>query len=242
MKLVTTNKKAEEINSLHHEICEGLRTMVSKAIRIGELLVQQKRECVHGTWVPWLEGNVEFSVTSARVYMRCYYHRGRLKQQPTAVLTIEDLARTSVKPAQEELNEEKQRQKELDDKAEVLAKERITLEREERDLQREREEKAVIEIDFGNIEEEIDFEQEVVLDETEEQFEERVQRLEEKIRKSEIEDRQLQNVPEAKIANLAQRTWKAIYEHYYRLDKIKIARAVIKMLYKKYPQLMDETI
>lgn len=242
MKQVITTNRADAINRFHRTFCEELRTNLPNAIQAGELLVEQKAECGHGNWLQWIEANLEFSRYTAVDYMRCYLKRGQLNVERTPHLTIRDVVRPISKPSQEELHEKKQRQKELDDKAEDLAKERIRLEREERELQQKREEDAVIEIDLANVEEDIDFEQEVILDETEEQFEERVQKLEETIRKSETEDRYLQKVPEAKIAGLAQRTWKAVYEHYYRLDKIKIARAVIKMLYKKYPQLMDETI
>ena len=36
-----------EIVQLHNEVGEGLRITIQKAIRIGELLIEQKAECGH---------------------------------------------------------------------------------------------------------------------------------------------------------------------------------------------------
>ena len=49
---------ADEINRLHHEIKDAFRTGIEKAIRIGELLTEQKARCKHGEWLPWLNANV----------------------------------------------------------------------------------------------------------------------------------------------------------------------------------------
>jgi Protein of unknown function (DUF3102)/DNA N-6-adenine-methyltransferase (Dam) len=68
-----------EINSLHQEILGAARTSLESAIRVGELLVQQKATLKHGDWLPWLEANIQFSRYTAANYMRVYDRREELK-------------------------------------------------------------------------------------------------------------------------------------------------------------------
>lgn len=81
-----------EINRLHGEVGEGLRLTVEKAIRIGELLSEQKDRLSHGEWLPWIEANLKFPVRTAQRYMACWQNRERLNTSSTTHLTIEDLA------------------------------------------------------------------------------------------------------------------------------------------------------
>lgn len=72
-----------EINRLHAEI-QGAwqtfgRTYVEKALRIGELLVEQKSKLEHGDWMNWAKNNLEFSHHSATNYMRIHENRDLLK-------------------------------------------------------------------------------------------------------------------------------------------------------------------
>jgi len=69
--------REQEINRLYDEICSELRTTVQKAIRIGELLVAQKRECGHGNWLPWLRANVKFSKSTAENFMNAYKRKSK---------------------------------------------------------------------------------------------------------------------------------------------------------------------
>jgi Protein of unknown function (DUF3102) len=68
-----------EINRLHAEICQAARTTIEKAIRIGELLTEQKATLKHGEWLPWLKANVEFSRQTADNYRRVYEKREDIK-------------------------------------------------------------------------------------------------------------------------------------------------------------------
>ena len=52
---------------------------VDDAIRIGELLTEQKDEVGHGNWGAWLKTNVKFSTATARNYMRLYKYRDKVK-------------------------------------------------------------------------------------------------------------------------------------------------------------------
>src|SRR5271166_5351799 len=122
--------RAVEINKLHSQFYEGLRTTLQFAIKAGELLVAQKRECGHGNWIPWIEANLKFSRVTAFKYMRCYYQRERLSNvKGTKHLTIEDIARVSAKPSKEETAEqglaEKERQIKLYEKLMRVTEEKI---------------------------------------------------------------------------------------------------------------------
>jgi hypothetical protein len=78
---------AKEINGLHEEIALGLRTTLAKAIRIGELLVEQKEKCDHGNWLPWIEANLNFDPRTAQRYMRVFENRDRLKNDSVSYLS-----------------------------------------------------------------------------------------------------------------------------------------------------------
>ena len=76
-----------EINTLHSEIGGHLKMTLDKAIRIGELLTEQKAGLQHGKWIPWIEENLPFSERSVRDYMRFYDRREELKTARIADLT-----------------------------------------------------------------------------------------------------------------------------------------------------------
>lgn len=75
-----------EINQLHDDINDAGRTMLDKAIRIGELLTDVKDSLDHGKWLVWLHANVEFSQQTASNYMRVFRERDKLK-----LLTVSNL-------------------------------------------------------------------------------------------------------------------------------------------------------
>jgi hypothetical protein len=78
---------AAEVNRLHGEICDTARTTVEKAIRIGQLLAEQKGHLKHGEWLPWLDANVTFTDRTARNYLRVFENREQLKLE-----NVSDLA------------------------------------------------------------------------------------------------------------------------------------------------------
>ena len=63
---------ASEINRLHAEILAAARTSIPNAIRIGELLSEEKRRAGHGNWLHWIKANLEFNERTARNYIRIY--------------------------------------------------------------------------------------------------------------------------------------------------------------------------
>ena len=95
----------QQINVLHAEILGSLRLSVENAIQIGQLLIEQKAECAHGGWLPWLEKNVKFTARTATNYMRLFEHRDELKSanvsdlaEAYAVLLSQKLSDQSTEP------------------------------------------------------------------------------------------------------------------------------------------------
>lgn len=71
---VNVDNAAAELNRLHGEIEQKLRTTVQDAIRAGEILTQVKERLEHGEFLPWIERNCEFKPRTAQEYMGFYRH------------------------------------------------------------------------------------------------------------------------------------------------------------------------
>lgn len=69
----------QEIEQLHSEIGSILKKAVQeslpKAIRIGELLSEQKIALPHGEFTPWVEKNLSIGKRQAQRYMKVYNNR-----------------------------------------------------------------------------------------------------------------------------------------------------------------------
>lgn len=72
-----TNNRVIEIQTLLSELNQALKMSVGKAIRIGQLLSEQKTDMGHGEFLPWLESNFEMSERTAQKYMMLYRHRDK---------------------------------------------------------------------------------------------------------------------------------------------------------------------
>lgn len=85
--------RADEIRELHADIALLYASSLQKAFRIGELLSEQKAECRHGEWLPWLEDNFGgvISQQTAQQYMRMSDNRELLLQH--SVETYSDARR-----------------------------------------------------------------------------------------------------------------------------------------------------
>jgi len=79
--------RINEIINLHSEVADFLRMSLDKAIRIGELLVEQKRSLKHGEFIPWIKSNLPFTDRTARNYIRLYEGRICLKTETISNLT-----------------------------------------------------------------------------------------------------------------------------------------------------------
>lgn len=76
---VSIDDAAGELNRLHSEIEQKLRTTVQDAIRAGEILTQVKDRLDHGEFLPWIERNCGFSRMTATQYMRLFVHQDKCK-------------------------------------------------------------------------------------------------------------------------------------------------------------------
>jgi len=70
--------RASEIKMLHNDIMGHLRQSLDNAIRIGELLTEQKESLQHGEWLPWVRDNLPFSDRTARRYVKVYSQKDKL--------------------------------------------------------------------------------------------------------------------------------------------------------------------
>lgn len=61
---------AEQINEEHRHLEGTFGAASDHAIRAGELLIEAKARCPHGTWQTWLEENFEGAVKATQSYMR----------------------------------------------------------------------------------------------------------------------------------------------------------------------------
>jgi 5-methylcytosine-specific restriction endonuclease McrA len=91
---------AGEIIALHGEIITAARTSLDKAVRIGELLVEQKARLHHGRWLPWIKEHLPFSQQTASNYIRVYSNRAKLPTVGNLELT--DAYRLLAAPAEPE--------------------------------------------------------------------------------------------------------------------------------------------
>jgi hypothetical protein len=78
--------RIQEIVRLHSEVAGLLRQTLEKAIRIGQLLSEQKQILKHGEFIPWIEANIPFTDRTARNYMQLYRERDRIKTETVSGL------------------------------------------------------------------------------------------------------------------------------------------------------------
>jgi hypothetical protein len=76
-----------EIIRLHNEIGAAFCTSLDRAIRIGELLAQQKEALGHGKFASWIKANLPFTERTAQNYMRVFSKRAELKNETVSDLT-----------------------------------------------------------------------------------------------------------------------------------------------------------
>jgi hypothetical protein len=77
----------EEIINLHNEVRAHAETMIQKAIRIGELLVEQKQKMQHGRFTQWVTENLPFSIRSAQNYMRVFINKDKIENENISLLS-----------------------------------------------------------------------------------------------------------------------------------------------------------
>ncbi len=84
----TETERIREIAALYREIGDLLKISLQKAMRIGELLTEQKVSLKHGEFMPWLKEHLPFiSDRTVRRWMSLYKHRDQLKMDNVSDLT-----------------------------------------------------------------------------------------------------------------------------------------------------------
>jgi hypothetical protein len=81
------------INAEHQQAEQHLQAGLQHAKNAGDLLIEAKKRCKHGEWLPWLKANVKPSPRTVQAYMRVAKRWGdletRAKAQGLAHLTLE---------------------------------------------------------------------------------------------------------------------------------------------------------
>ncbi len=81
-----------EIHKLYNEIEAAGKVMIGKAIRIGELLSEQKASMKHCEWIPWVDLNLPFGRRQASRYMRIFDTKDELNGTRVSHLPMRQLA------------------------------------------------------------------------------------------------------------------------------------------------------
>lgn len=84
--MLPEKSRIEEIIRIHNELQKLYHSGLERAIRLGELLEEQKKNSKHGDFEGWIEENLPFSVRTARNYRMIFKNREFLKRQAVADL------------------------------------------------------------------------------------------------------------------------------------------------------------
>ena len=76
--IVSIADAGDELNRLHGEIENKMRSTVSDAIRAGEILAQVKERLPHGDFLPWIKLNCRFSERTAYNYIGLHGHSSKI--------------------------------------------------------------------------------------------------------------------------------------------------------------------
>ena len=96
----------EEINH-EHELCLGsMKNTLDHALRIGELLIQEKEKIQFGDWNIWIQMNCNFGLRQAQNYIRVYANRGALSEDTASIKhALRQISASDPKPKPTELPE-----------------------------------------------------------------------------------------------------------------------------------------
>ena len=146
-------------------------------------------------------------------------------------MTVHQLANALAKPSQRELEQKQAREKELQEKANAIAKERSELTKKTEKLLQAEQEEDVIEVG------EVEFEDLSEEPFAEAAFQEEVNRYADMLRKEKEHERSGKS-----FQRTVEAYWEMLTKNQPTDWKKLTAKAVLQFLLKKYPQLMDEGI
>ncbi|TGL23042.1 DUF3102 domain-containing protein [Leptospira yanagawae] len=93
----------QRIHELHQSLLSNMSRAIQNAILIGEILTKKKTTLPHGSFLPWIEGNVPFTRATAANYMRMYEKREILNVK--RVLHLRDALRLLAEDSKSSKNE-----------------------------------------------------------------------------------------------------------------------------------------
>ena len=70
---------AARINAEHRACETAVNVALEHALNAGDLLLKAKSQCLHGTWLSWLEENFKGSVRTAQTYIRVAARRDEVE-------------------------------------------------------------------------------------------------------------------------------------------------------------------
>lgn len=70
---ITLKSLADRLNTLHEDAMQHCKSGLLLAKQIGELLAEAKEACKHGSFEAWVNHECDFSMESARRYMRVFH-------------------------------------------------------------------------------------------------------------------------------------------------------------------------
>ena len=70
--------RTQEIKRELAELNTTLKMTVQKAIRVGQLLSEQKEFVGHGNFVKWIENNLDIGQVTAHKYMNLYQYQNKI--------------------------------------------------------------------------------------------------------------------------------------------------------------------
>lgn len=163
---------AADINDEHRNCERAVNAAVDHALKAGELLIEAKSRCPHGTWQTWLEESFEGSLRTAQAYMRVASNREEIEAaqaQGSAPLSLDGALKVLSAPKDEPqapitLVEEERKLKAMLAK---LAKARVASLEIAEDLSEANRRKAWMALGYGSlgeyVEKEFDFPADVVV-------------------------------------------------------------------------------
>lgn len=110
--MLPEKSRIEEIIKIHNELQKLYYSGLDGAIRLGELLEEQKKNSKHGDFEGWIKENLPFSARTARNYRMVFKNREFLKRK---VLSGLDHAYLLLKKSQRDLLEENREKRKKED-------------------------------------------------------------------------------------------------------------------------------
>lgn len=90
-KKITSDEQIEQntdtILQLHNSILESLAQSLTSAIKVGELLFEQKRLIKYGKFSHWARENLTFSLRTAQRYMKLFLYKEALTEKGVSSIT-----------------------------------------------------------------------------------------------------------------------------------------------------------